>query len=158
RRDLIIIIDVATTLARQHIKMGYQAESSYRLEHVVLKHVFVGIVPVVGDFVEVMIPHDVAWVVARRAVLVGGLALLGVNVCLSLVGLSHEAVHFAAVYIGSRVIPAVRATAVYVRRVMVRRYAWSTLWIRETDSLRYAVHAGKGSEILIEAAVLLHDK
>ena len=101
-------------------QVGGQAPRAVRLEHVVLQHEVARVGPVVRDLPVVVVPHHVA--------LRGGEALgvVGVGAAAAepgLLGLHQEAVHRAAVDVGHRVGMPVRAAAVDVAGVVVRREA-----------------------------------
>src|ERR1019366_6649433 len=129
--------NVSAALRRQHIQVGRQAVGSDGFKEAVLKNIEAGVVPVVGKLAIVVPSHDIA-------------RLQG--------GTGDEAVHQPAVDRVQRVGPIVRAALVDQPGVVGRGDAGAAGRVGDADAGRYAFGAGICAEVVIEAAILLHDQ
>ena len=129
--------DVSAALRRQHIQMGRRAVGGDGFEEAVLKNIEAGVVPVVGKLAIIVPSHDIARLLGRPR---------------------DEAVHQPAVDRVQRVDPIVRAALVDQAGVVGGGGAGATGRTGNADAGRYAFGAGIGSEVVIEAAILLHDE
>ncbi len=127
------------------------------MEHVVLENIVRGVSPVVGDVARVLVTHDVC---------LDGVGAVGVDggdaASFSLFRLSDEAIHLSAIDVGGRTGAAVGPAPVLVRGVVVGTDAATVVRVRhahrELASLPgQPIGAGVEAEVVIEAAVLLHD-
>ena len=142
--------------AEHHVQVVRQRPRLHRLEHVVVEHVVLGVLPVVGDLRGRVVPHHVRGAGPGAGRVVGLVAGRPGRV-----PLLDEPVHLAAVHVGHRVVLAVRPAAVAVRPVVVGPgaaaarvgHAHRGLPVLHGD----AVRAGIRAEVGVERAVLLHD-
>jgi len=128
--------DVTAALRSQHVQVRGQAVRGDGFEEAVLQDVKLRVIPIIGKLALVVPAHHVT-----------GL----------LHGPGDEAVHQAAVDTGEGVGPVVRPSLVDQSCIVGRAHARPTR-IRDADAGRQAFSSGIGSEIVIEAAVLLHDE
>ncbi len=138
-----------------HEEVLRQAPRRVRFEEPILQHVVACVLPVVGNLAVVVVAHDLDAAGAVGSVGIAAPPAAALRRC-------DETVHLAAVDVVDRRLRRVRPAAVRILRVVKRPHAVAPARIGHADGRHAVVHrdavgAGKGAEVGIERAVLLHD-
>src|SRR5437667_7218861 len=107
--------------------MGWKAPGSIRFKHMVLQHKVFGVGPVVGNFVIVMIPHDIGLSIAAACWIIRVYATPQ-----SMFGLSDEPIHLPMIDVSTRVCCTMRPPMIEVLWVMIRLHALARQGIGHT--------------------------
>src|ERR1035437_5639632 len=99
--------------------MRGQCIRRHRFKHMVLEDIFTCIVPIIGDFVVVMITHHIARVFTRSTDLIWWQAWFSACLISGADGPLHEAVHFSTIDVCPGIWPAMRTSPVDQVGVMV---------------------------------------